>query len=161
MKRFIFSILFIVSVSQFGLAYGGDIAIVVNKENITDEISFEHLVNIFKQEKQFWKDGKKIYVIMQEVGSFEKEIILEKIYKMNDQELKKFWLSKIFKGDISSFPKTLSSSESVKRFVSQVPNAIGFIDTSLVDESIKVLRVDGKLPEDKDYILRDEIRDED
>ena len=75
MKRFIFSILFIVSVSQFGLAYGGDIAIVVNKENITDEISFEHLVNIFKQEKQFWKDGKKIYVIMQEVGSFEKEII--------------------------------------------------------------------------------------
>lgn len=161
MKRFIFSILLIISVSQFGLAYSGDIAIVVNKENITDEISFEHLVKIFKQEKQFWNDGKKIYVIMQEVGSFEKEIILKKIYKMNDQELKKFWLNKIFKGDISSFPKTLSSSESVKRFVSQVPNAIGFIDTSLVDESIKVLRVDGKLPEDKDYILRDEIRDED
>jgi len=144
-----------------GATYGGGIAVIVNRENATDEVSFEDLVKIFKQERQYWKGGKKIYLVIQEGGATEKEVALKKIYKMNDVELKKFWLAKLYKGEISSFPKTLGSNEAVKRFVSQVPNAIGFIDSFFVDESIKVLRIDGRLPKDKGYILTDRVRDED
>lgn len=147
------------------LLYGASdtlkVAIIVNELNPTEDVSFEELVNILKQEKQYWKAGMKIYLIMQKTGTAEKELILTEIFNMNDQELKRFWLTKMFRGKISSFPKTLGSNEAVKRFVRQVPNAIAYIDASLVDDSIKVLRVDGKLPKDKDYKLTNGVGYED
>jgi ABC-type phosphate transport system substrate-binding protein len=137
------------------LSGAGEIAIIINNENPIDEISSGDLVRIFKQEQQHWKDGRQVYLIMQEAGSPEKEVALKKIFRMNHEELKKFWMARIFRGEISSFPKTLSSNAAVKRFVSKVTVAIGFIDATLPDESVKVLRIDGKLPGEAGYLLTD------
>lgn len=137
----------------YGVAYAGDLAVIVNKENVTDGVSYKDLVKIFKQEKKYWEDGQKIYLVMHETGSSEKRIALKKIYKMGDEELKKFWLAKMFRGEIPSFPKTLGSSEAIKRLVGQVPNSIGLIDAALVDGSVKVLRIEGRLPGEKGYVL--------
>lgn len=165
MKKLFFTVLImILFILSSRLAYAGNIVIVVHKDNPIDDISFRDLVKIFKQDRQYWKDGRKIYLIMQEMGSPEKEIVLKKIYKMNNNELKKFWLTKMYREEISSFPKTLSSNEAVKLFVSQAPSAVGFMDSDSLDESIKILKIDGKLPEDDGYILTERIegvRDED
>lgn len=154
-KQQIIFFLFLIITLHLSLSYGyaADIAVVVNKENPTDDISFKELVKIFKQEKQYWKGGKKIYLILQEEGSHEKEIVLKKIYKMSATDLKKFWLTRIFREEISSFPRTLSSNTAVKQFVSQIPNAIGYIDASYVDESLKALRINGKSFGEKGYAL--------
>ena len=138
-----------------GLAYGDDIAIIVNKNNAIEDISFYELVKIFKIEKKFWDDGKQIYLIMQGSKSSEKEAILKTVYKMDEQELKKFWLAKIYQGTVPSFPKVMTSNQSVKAFVQQVPNAIGYVDVAYTDDSIKVLKVDGKLPGENGYKLAD------
>jgi len=90
---------------------------------------------------------------MQEEGSLAKKIVLEKIYGMSSNELKRFWLAKIYRGELTSFPKTFSSDGSVLRFVSQVPNAIGFIDAAMADGSVKVLRIDGRRPNTEGYLL--------
>lgn len=155
--RAVFAFLFLIILSPLvsGWANAGEIAVIVNNDNPVDEVSYGHLVKIFKQEKQHWNDGRQIYLIMQEAGSPEKELVLKKIFKMDHEELKKFWLTRIFRGEISSFPKTLSSNAAVKRFVSQVAVAIGFIDVSYVDKSVKILRIDGKLPGEKGYFLAD------
>jgi ABC-type phosphate transport system substrate-binding protein len=140
----------------YGMSWAKDIAIITNKGNATSELSLRELIKIFEQEWQNWESGKKIYLILQETGSPEKQIVLRKIYrKANDDDLKKFWLGKIFRGEIATFPKTLSSNEAVKRFVSQAVNAIGFIDSAFVDDSIKVLRIDGKFPGERGYVLPD------
>lgn len=148
---FLFLILFLHLILAFVFAH--DLAVIVNKANLADNVSFKDLIKIFKQEKQYWKNGKKIYLILQEAGSPEKEIALKKIYKMGNIQLKKFWLAKLFREEISSFPKTFGSNQAVKRFVSQVPNAIGYIDAALMDTSIKMLRINGKLPGEMKYIL--------
>lgn len=135
--------------------FAGDLAIIVHNQNPIDNVSFKDLVRIFKQEKQYWEGDKRIYLVMQETGSSGKEIVLKKIYQMNDEELKKFWLTKLFRGEITSFPKTLSSIEAIKRLVTSVPNAIGFIDVFFADGSIKVLRIDGRLPGEESYKLSD------
>jgi hypothetical protein len=46
----------------------------------------------------------------------------------------------------------------VLKFVFNVPGAIGYLRASDVDGSVKILRVDGHLPEDKDYNLRMQSR---
>lgn len=136
-----------------GSATGGDVAVIVNAQNPTTDLSFADLEKIFKQEKQFWKDGKKVYLVLQETGSTEKEIVLSKVYRMPDADLKKFWLSKMFRGEIASFPKTLATAGSVKQFVGKVPNAVGFVDASLADAEVRVVKIDGKLPGQSGYPL--------
>lgn len=139
--------------SAASTAAAGDIAIVVNRENAISDLSFTELVKIFRQDRQYW-DGQKIYLIMREAGSPERDVILRRVYRMQEGEaLKKYWIGKLYRGEISTFPKTLSSNEAVKRFVSQASSAIGFVDASTVDEHVKVLRIDGKLPGEGGYAL--------
>lgn len=151
----LFLLLLILSPFLPAAAGGEEIAVIVNRENPIDEVSYDQLVKIFKQEKQHWNDGRPIYLIMQEAGSPEKEQVLEKVFRMDQEELKKFWLTRIFRGEIPSFPKTLGSNAAVRRFVGQVAVAIGFIDASMADQSVKVLRIEGKLPGERGYLLAD------
>src|SRR5436305_1544876 len=113
------------------------LAVIVNKQNSTTQLSSSELTLILKQDKQYWEGGKKVFLVLQETGSVEKNILLKRVYKMSDEDLKKFWLGKLFRGEISVFPKTVGSGEAVKRFVSQVPNAIGFVEVSALDSSVK------------------------
>lgn len=156
MKTLSLSILLIVSTSLLcGAADALDLAVIVNKENPIESLSSEELARIFKQEKQHWEQGKRIYFLMQETGSAEKEVVLRKIFKMDHEALKKFWLTKMFRGEISSFPKTLRSNATVKRFISHSPMAIGYIDAAEIDDSVKVLSVEGKRPGEPGYFLTD------
>jgi ABC-type phosphate transport system substrate-binding protein len=156
MRTFSFLLfLFLLSPLVPGVAGEGEVAVIVNRENPIDDLTYDQLVKIFKQDKRHWNDGRPIYLIMQEAGSPEKELVLKKVFKMDQEALKKFWLTRIFRGEIPSFPKTLSSNAAVRRFVGQVAVAIGFIDASTADETVKVLRIDGKMPGEKGYLLGD------
>lgn len=131
------------------------LAIIVNLENGTSELSFKELVSIFKAEKQRWdKDNMgRIYLTMRESGSKEKEASLKLIYRMSERDLKKFWIGKIYRGEVSDFPKIFESDISIKKFVSKVKNAIGIISSDDTDDTIKVLSIDGKLPGEDGYKL--------
>lgn len=140
----------------YGLAASagtGDVAIIVNKQNATTNVSFPELVKLFKQETRHWKNHQRVYLLMLEGNTPEKELVLERIYAMDDEAHKKFWLGKLFRGEIESLPQTLGSGQSVRRFVSQVPNAIGFVDASIVDDTVKLLTIDGKRPGETGYVL--------
>ncbi len=133
--------------------YAKDISVIVNNKNQLSDLSSQDLIKIFKSDKQFWKDGKKIYLILHEEGSDEKAVVLNCIYRMETDELRKFWLGKLYRGAIATLPKTVSSNEAIKRFISRVPNAIGVIDTAAIDGSVKSLSIDGKNPSDVGYLL--------
>jgi len=47
----------------------------------------------------------------------------------------------------------LASDAGVKQFVASNPRAMGYIDSLLLDGSVKALRVDGKLPGEPGYPL--------
>jgi len=154
LKRIFLSLCIFFFSAQMGEALGQPIAIVVNKNNPIEDISPRELTKIFKKEKLFWPDSTKIYVILREAGSEEKDVALKTIYKMNNQQLKKFWITQIFREEITAFPKVLRSDASIKRFIKTVPNAIGFINANSIDQSVKVLKIDGKLPNETGYIIK-------
>ena len=129
------------------------VAIIVHPENNVSNLSRSELERIFHLRRQRWSDGQRIYLLMQEEGSVAKDIVLRKIYHMRSDELKRFWLAKIYRGEMISFPKSFQSDESVRRFVSLVRNSIGFIDASHSQRSVKVLRIDRLLPGQEGYLL--------
>jgi ABC-type phosphate transport system substrate-binding protein len=154
MNKFL-TVLFLCMFVPAAAVSAAQLAVIVNKQNSTTRLSYSELALILKQDKQYWEGGKKVFLVLQETGSVEKNILLKKIYKMTDEDLKKFWLGKLFRGEISAFPKTLGSGEAVKRFVSQVPNAIGFVEVSALDSSVKTISLDGKAPGERGYPLSD------
>jgi ABC-type phosphate transport system substrate-binding protein len=129
------------------------VAVIVNQSSSVRDLSMRDLEKMLKVEKQYWDDGKKVYLVLQESGSAEKEIVREKLLHMSEADVKKLMLAKLFRGDITALPKTLSSRASVVKFVATIPNAIGYVDVSATDASVRILRIDGKAPGDPGYQL--------
>jgi ABC-type phosphate transport system substrate-binding protein len=135
-------------------AEAADLAVVVSPDNPIDDIPWKELVKIFKLEKQYWRGNEKVYLVLRESGSKEKAVVLEKVYQTSDEGLKKMWLAKMYREEITSFPRVLNSNEAVIRFVSQVPTAISVIDDSYRDARVKTLRINGALPGEDGYPLK-------
>ncbi len=134
-------------------AASADLAVVVSPDNPIDDIQWKDLVKIFRMEKQYWRRNEKVYLVLRERGSKEKGVVLEKIYQTSDEGLKKMWLAKMYREEITSFPRVLNSNEAVIRFVNQVPTAISVIDASYRDGRVKTLRINGALPGEEGYPL--------
>ena len=109
-------------------AAAADVAVVVNPANPQSDISTIELTRVFRLDRQHWKAGGRIYLVLRESGAPSKELVLRRLYHMDSDELKRFWLGKLYRGEIASFPRVVSSDGLVKQIVSQAPNAIGFID---------------------------------
>ena len=59
----------------------------------------------------------------------------------------------VFSGETADAPKTLASTNGVLRFVYNVPGAIGYVRARDADSSVKMLRIDGRLPGEPGYRL--------
>jgi ABC-type phosphate transport system substrate-binding protein len=130
------------------------LAIVVNKANALDELSFEELRNVFLAEHSHWSNGRRITLVMRDPGQPEREAVLRTIYRMSESEFARYFLHLTFTGEVLSAPKRLATAAGVRRFIFNVPGAIGYLRSDEVDSSVKVLRVDGRLPGDPDYKIR-------
>jgi hypothetical protein len=77
---------------------------------------------------------------------------------MTEDQMKTHFLRGLFTGEILVSPKVLSTPLGVRRFIFNVPGAIGYLRLRDVDDSVKVLRIDELLPDDKRYKLRIQIQ---
>jgi ABC-type phosphate transport system substrate-binding protein len=130
------------------------LAILVNRSNPVENLSFVELRKVFLGEQNHWSDGHRITVVMLEAGRPERQVVLTLIYRMDDKDFNAYFLHHVFTGDVHAAPTTLATPTEVLKFVSNVPGAIGYLRTSAADESVKVVRIDSVLPCDKDYSIR-------
>lgn len=73
---------------------------------------------------------------------------------MDDVSLDRYFFFEVYRGLLPTSPTILDTAADVKRFVSGTPGAVGYMRASDVDDSVKVLRIDGLLPGDDGYPLR-------
>ena len=131
-----------------------DLAIVVAKASSFDNVSSLELLRIFEMEKSKDGDGHKLIVTARESNSPERAAALTTIYKMDDGEYQTYFLRAVFAGRASGKPQQLNSAAAVRRFVAATPGAIGYLLASDVDDSIKIVKVDGKAPGEAGYPLK-------
>lgn len=129
------------------------LAIVVNRSNPINNLSFAELRKIFLGERNLWPNGHRIAVVMLDYGP-ERRTVLHLVYRMDENVFQDHVLRGVFEGDVLVAVKTLDSPLTVRRFVFNAPGAIGYLRASDVDESVKVIRIDGLLPTDKNYRLQ-------
>lgn len=129
------------------------LAVIVNLANPTDTMPFTELRAVFLGERSHWPNGRRITLVMMEPGP-EREAVLHQICRMSDADFRRHFLQGLFTGEVLVSPKTLATPVGVRKFVFNVPGAIGYVRPEDVDESVKVLRIDGHLPGDPEYPLR-------
>jgi ABC-type phosphate transport system substrate-binding protein len=134
------------------------LAIIVNQSNTVENFSVAELRKIFLGERSHWPNGRRITLVMLDPAQPERKVILREIYGMNEKDLNQHFIQGVFTGVVLVSPKTLGTPAEVLKFVFNVPGAIGYLRASDVDGSVKILRVDGHLPDDKDYRLKLQAR---
>ena len=134
------------------------LAIIVNQTNNVDDISLRELRTLFLGERSHWANGRRITLVMMDPGLAERRAVLRDICRMNETEFSRHFLQGLFTGEVFVSPKTLSSPTGVRKFVFNVPGAIGYVRASDVDATVKVIRVNGHRVDDPEYPLRIEVR---
>ena len=129
------------------------LAVIVNLSNPVEDLSLKELRNIVMVERTHWPDGRKITVTLREPGPPERKAVLSLIYGMNEAGFTRYFLRATFTGQIPNGPRMLSTSELVRRFLVNVPGAIGFVRQVDADASVKTVRIDGRMPGAPNYSL--------
>jgi len=119
-------------------------AVVVNKDNTIGNVTSAHLARIFRAEVKKWPDGKAVILVLHKDSAGETET-LERLAKISAAELKALIAAH---KDIVM----VDSDADVLKIVQSTPGAIGFVDVRSVDNTINVVRVDGKLPMESGYL---------
>jgi len=120
-------------------------AVVVNKDNNVGTLTAAHLSRIFRSEIKKWPDGKAVILVLHKNSAGETET-LERLNKMSDSEWKT--LIAAHKGSIVM----AGSDAEVLKIVQSTAGAVGLVDVRSVDNTINVVRVDGKLPMESGYL---------
>lgn len=130
------------------------VAIVVHPETDLENLSFSELRAIFRGERQFWDDGRRVTLIMRAPVAAERELVLDRIYAMDEAQFREYWIAKMFRAEVASGPKLVYSADMARDLVTVIPGAITFVPVTDVSAATKVVRIDGRLPSDEGYPLR-------
>lgn len=150
-------LIIVISIFSFLIANTyADVAVIVNKSNPILDISYSELVQILKAKNQYWQRNDIITLIFKPPSSKETRILIDNIYKTDYENFEKYWLLKVYKGEVKRAPKIVNSVGTVNILVSEISGAIAFVAPHEVSThgSIKALRVDGKLPYEEGYPLK-------
>ncbi len=124
------------------------LAVVVDKANTTAELTLPELVKILKGENHRWPDGKAVTVVLRDPSTPEMQTAMQKIYKMQPDELKAMIAAH------KSAIVVANSEEELLKMVGSTPGAIGLVDVYSITNQVIVLKIDGKLPLQQGYVLK-------
>jgi ABC-type phosphate transport system substrate-binding protein len=129
------------------------LVIVVNRSNPVENLAFTELRTIFLGGRSHWANGRRITLVMRDPEEPERKTIVRDVCGMNEEQLKIHFLRGLFTGEILVSPKILATPTGVRKFIFNVPGAIGYLRMGDVDASVKVVRIDNLLPGDRGYKL--------
>jgi ABC-type phosphate transport system substrate-binding protein len=145
---------YLYGLSEAQLSRGDDIAVVVNDETPVTDLSLAEVRKVLLGERQYWNAKLPVVLLIRAPVARERDVVLRVIYQMTEAQFKQYWVAKIFRAEAASPPRIVYSNDMQFELVAALPGAIGFVDARSVRPGVKVLRVDGHLPGDRDYPLR-------
>ena len=108
--------------------------------------------------RQLWPTRKRCDLYLPPPKSDAYRILLEKVYKKSNKKLQKYWVRKLFSGDIPSKPSYVPSSKAAVSQVKRRLGALTIMPLADVPKGVKVLPIDGKRPGEKGYPLVGTVR---
>jgi ABC-type phosphate transport system substrate-binding protein len=145
----ILSALAIVAILAAGLAVRavpGDaqtdaVVVIVSSASPMTEISRLLLADLYTGRASRFPNGTPAVPIDQRPGSPDRAAFSEDFLGRSEAQIKAHWAKIIFTGR-GRPPAEASDGQAVRRMVARDPRAIGYLDSRLVDSTVRVVRVD-------------------
>ncbi len=117
-----------------------DQVVVVHPGNPMTTISAKDLGRIYLGKARSFPDGGRVNPVNQESGSEARNSFYQEYTGMSDARVKSHWSKLMFSGK-GNPPTEVAGDAAMKREVASDPSAIGYIDESSVDDSVKPVTV--------------------
>ena len=118
-------------------AWAADVVVIVNKANV-NAVDKALVVKIYTGQTKNWPDGGPVFPIDQGEDNPIRADFNQSILGKSNGNMKALWAQNIFAGK-GLPPKIVDPDAEVKKIVNTNKNAIGYIRSSSVDDSIKVV----------------------
>jgi hypothetical protein len=135
-------------------AAGADIAVAVRPDVPVENLSFAELRKVLLGDRQFWSSNLRVTLLMRAPGARERDVVLKTIYQMSEAQFRQYWIAKVFRAEAASGPRVVYSAEMAGELTAAIPGAVAFFEAGQVPKNLKLLKINGKLPGDRDYSLR-------
>jgi ABC-type phosphate transport system substrate-binding protein len=134
-----------VVLATFGLALNlaagaasADVVAVVSANSTIITLSKAQVTDIFLGRVSRFPDGAQAVPIDQAEGSVVRDQFYVKVAGKSPAQVKAFWSKIIFTGR-GQPPKAVSTSIEMKKRIAENPAAIGYIESQLVDDTVRVV----------------------
>ena len=128
-----------------------NIAVVMSAGSKLQDVQLSELAKLCKGTQKTWVDGKSFTLVMTDPGAPEMHPAVQKLFGMTPADLKTA-LAKLNESRV--LIKIVDNDADLLRTVEATPGAVGIVDVYAINSSVKVLRIDGKLPFDVGYALK-------
>lgn len=120
------------------LAFATDIAVIANKKSYLTGLNKKEITALFLGRRQILKNMQAITLLDQPRDSQLRKDFFRLLNGMSPTQINSYWARLQFSGDTQP-PITLSDSQSILAAVKNNPDAIGYIEADLIDNSITVI----------------------
>ncbi len=114
------------------------VAVVVNSKSPLASMTADQVSGIFLGKSNTLPSGATAVPLDLPDSNAARELFYTKVTGKSTAQVKAAWSRLVFSGKATP-PKELPSSADVKKFVASNPDAIGYIEKSAVDASVKVV----------------------
>ena len=128
-----------------------NMAIVASAGSKLTDVTMPDLTKYCKGAAKAWPDGKNFMIVMRNPDVPEMHGVVQKLFGATPAESRAA-IAKL--NDTRTTVKIVESDEELLKIVEATPGAIGVVDVYSINSSVKVLRIDGKLPFDVGYPLK-------
>ena len=115
-----------------------DVVAVVSAKSAVTALSKSQVIDIFLAKSVRFPDGSPAVPIDQTEGAAVRDEFYASFSGKSAAQIKAYWSKIIFTGR-GQPPKVVSNSEEIKKLLAQNPSAIGYIERSLADNSVRIL----------------------
>ncbi|HKT50502.1 MAG TPA: hypothetical protein VJV96_09390 [Candidatus Angelobacter sp.] len=126
-------------------AFAHHIAIVAQKQNSVQNLTATELGKILKSDTRKWPNGRDIVVVINRNSTGSMELI-QRLTQLPAAR------AQTFVAEHKNLFVVVESDTQVLEIVAARAGAMGIVPVRSVDSSIKVLKIDGKLPLEKRYL---------
>jgi ABC-type phosphate transport system substrate-binding protein len=130
--------LLLLAMSTVTASAHADVVVIVSAKSPITSLTAEQTARIFLGKASSFPDDGDAIPIDQAEGSAIRDEFYSKVVHKNSSQLTAYWAKVIFTGD-GRPPEKLESNVAVRKAVANNPNAIGYIDKSAVDKSVRVI----------------------
>jgi hypothetical protein len=128
-----------------------NMAVVASAGSKLADVSLAELVKYCKGSAKAWPDGRNFVIVLKNPDLPEMRVALQKLFGGGAAEAR-LAIAKL--NETRQAAVIVDSDDDLLRAVDTTPGAVGIVDVYSINSSVKVLRVDGKLPFDVGYALK-------